>query len=264
MIGGLQRAIGRSWWLCPVSALTNRTESQCICLGVEREDSALFISWGFHWTFSTAELLKQSAFPSGSQNGHCFHRCCCCYQPLCTACFLQGRGWAHVRSHVLTQPFGADTTNLPPLLSNWGSEKVHAPAARSHQNPMQPDRIKVWIAITSLFRSGWRTQKEVAQMLWKPLTLLSIRKQQEGILPREPAPFLDRSLGGVAPTYNQSTFLGRTQLKSSVEHSACVDPDQRKVLEKHMLVYDNQETWLTSERSPESLILFPIQVSSKP
>lgn len=79
-------------------------------------------------------------------------------------------------------------------------------------------------------------------MLREPLTLLSIRKLQEGIIPREPDPFLDHSLGGVAPTYNQSTFLGRTQLKSSVEHSACVDPDRRKVLEKRMLVYDNQET----------------------
>lgn len=79
-------------------------------------------------------------------------------------------------------------------------------------------------------------------MLREPLTLLSMRKLHEGILPREPDPFLDHSLGGVAPTYNQSTFLGRTQLKSSVEHSACADPDRRKVLEKHMLVYDNQET----------------------
>ena len=102
MIEGHQRAIGRSWWLCPVSALTNRPESQCIRLGVEREDSAVFISWGFHWRCSTAGLLKQSALPSGSQNGHCFHgRSCCCW-PLCTACFLQGRGWARVRSHLLT------------------------------------------------------------------------------------------------------------------------------------------------------------------
>ena len=79
-------------------------------------------------------------------------------------------------------------------------------------------------------------------MLREPLTLLSIRKLQERILRREPAPFLDHSLGGVAPTYNQCTFLGRTQLKSSVEHSACVDPDRRKVSEKRMLVHDNQET----------------------